>query len=263
MPELPDVETFRRYLNSTGLHQAIAHTHVESVLLEEGVTPQLLQRRLKGAEIMETDRRGKYLFGRLTNENWLILHFGMTGFLRYFRNRGEAPEHTRLLLEFDNGYFLAYDCQRKLGTITVTEDLERFIRKKDLGPDAWGLGYSSFRDALEGRRGMIKSALMNQSVLAGIGNVYSDEILFQARLLPDASVSDLDDDALRRVFDAMTEVLETTVRFQADPERFPDSYLTPRREAGAECPRCDGSIESSTISGRTTYFCAACQAQPN
>lgn len=261
MPELPDVETFRRYLNATSLHQPIEHTHVESDLLGEGVTPQLLQRRLKGAEIAETRRRGKYLFGHLSNENWLVLHFGMTGFLRYFREQGDAPEHTRLLIEFKNGFFLAYDCQRKLGTIAVTDDLDGFIHRKELGPDAWGLDFSEFESALSGHRGMIKSTLMNQSILAGIGNVYSDEILFQARLRPDVSAEDLNRKDLRRLYDAMKDVLDTTVDCQADPERFPDSYLTPRRESGADCPGCDGAVKSVKISGRTSYFCPRCQNQ--
>lgn len=262
MPELPDVETFRRYLNATSLHQQIERTHVDANLLDDCVTPQLLQRRLKGQEISRTDRRGKYLFACLSNDNCLVLHFGMTGFLRYFKDRSDAPGHTRLLVEFDSGYFLAYDCRRKLGTISITEDREEFIRAKDLGPDALGISRSEFEEVLTGHRGAIKSALMNQSILCGIGNVYSDEILFQARLRPDTSVDDLSGKNLERLFDAMRDVLETTIQCQADPGRFPDSYLTPKREAGEPCPGCGGSIEDAKISGRTAYFCPSCQKDP-
>ncbi len=262
MPELPDVETFRRYMDATSLHQRIEHTHVDANLLDDNVTPQLLQRRLKGQEIARTDRRGKYLFGCLSNDSRLVLHFGMTGFLRYFKSRSDAPDHTRLLVEFNNGYFLAYDCRRKLGTISIADDMDEFIRKKDLGPDALDVGRSAFEEALSGHRGAIKSTLMNQSILSGIGNVYSDEILFQARLRPDASVDDLRGNDLDRLFGAMRDVLETAVECQADPGRFPDSYLTPRREPGETCPGCGGSIEDAKISGRTTYFCPSCQKDP-
>lgn len=262
MPELPDVEIFKRYLDSTALHQPIRRTEVREEDLLRGVTPQKLARRLKGARLEAARRHGKFLLVRLDTGSWLVLHFGMTGFLRYFRDGGSdrEPGHVRLLLHLENGWRLAYDCQRKLGEVGLADDADRFVQERGLGPDALEMGREEFLEALEGRRGMVKPTLMNQRILAGVGNVYSDEALFQARIDPRTSVAELDAAARRRLRDALRETLETAIAARVDPERFPDGYLLPRREEGASCPRgCGGRVERIVVSGRGAYRCPGCQ----
>jgi formamidopyrimidine-DNA glycosylase len=107
---------------------------------------------------------------------------------------------------------------------------------------------------------MLKTTLMNQGVMAGIGNVYSDEILYQARLHPRTKVNALEEGDLRRLYDCMQEVLDTAIACRAVPEDFPDSYLTPLRgKAGTQCPGCGGEIERIEVSGRGAYYCPECQ----
>jgi len=126
-----------------------------------------------------TWRHGKYLLIRLDTGKWLSLHFAMTGWLKYFKNLEKRPSHQRLLIDFSAGYHLAYGSQRKLGKVELLEDVERFIEEKGLGPDVlqFSFDFGTFLEGLAGRRSMIKSALMNQHIMAGIGNIYS----FQGR----------------------------------------------------------------------------------
>lgn len=257
MPELPDVEVFKRYLDATALHQTVEEVTVEDPDLLEGVSGDALRRRLRGRELAGTRRHGKYLFAEAAGEGWLVLHFGMTGFLKYFRREDSAPDHPRLLLAFFDGYRLAYDCQRKFGAVGWTGDVDRFVADKGLGPDPLGadFGLAAFRARLDGRRGAIKPTLMNQEVLAGVGNVYSDEILFHAGIHPERKVPDLGEDDVAAIHRALGRVLEEAIRAQVDPHRLPDGYLLPRREEGAGCPRCAGTVRRKKVSGRSAYFC--------
>lgn len=260
MPELPDVEIFRRYVDSTALHQKIERMEVKRQQIL-ATTPQKLGANITGHAFESTRRHGKYLLIRVGNV-WLTLHFGMTGKLHYFKSMQQEPDHDRLLFHFANGYHLAYDCQCLFGEVDVIDDLQQLIQSKELGPDALALSFEDFQSRLDGRRSAIKTALMNQQILAGIGNVYSDEILFQARLHPKTTVNNLNTDWLRNVFDFMQTVLNTAIDSQADPAQFPDSYLIPKREPGASCPGCDGSVQQIEFSGRNAYYCPSCQRKP-
>jgi formamidopyrimidine-DNA glycosylase len=261
MPELPDVETFRRYLASTALHKKIKEVEVNSLAILEDVSASELKKRLQGRQFEDARRHGKYLAAILDNNGCLVMHFGMTGFLKYFKDERKEPPHERLLISFANGYHLAYDCQRKLGHIRLVDDFAHFIEEKALGPDALDpdLGFAAFQKAAVGRQASIKSFLMNQEVLAGIGNVYSDEILFQAKIPPKIRADRLPDKALQRLFSVRKEVLETAIAHQANPDEFPQSYLTRHRGRSGECPKCGTPIEKTQVSGRTAYYCPDCQ----
>lgn len=193
MPELPDVEIFNRYIDSTALHKRITDVTVKDDYVLKNISSDSLKNCLHGQAINSTRRHGKYLFLKLSSSHTLLFHFGMTGFPKYFKNEEEYPDHARLLLAFENGYFLAYDSQRKLGEIRIIEDDRTFIDDLEMGPDALDkdLDLKAFLKLFEGRRGMIKPALMDQEVIAGIGNVYSDEILFQAGIHPKSKVANL------------------------------------------------------------------------
>jgi len=261
MPELPDVETFRRYLTSTVLHKKIKEVKVNSSAILEDVSASELKKRLRGKQFEDARRHGKYLAAILDKDGCLVMHFGMTGLLKYFRDKEKEPSHERLLISFANGYHLAYDCQRKLGHITLVDDFSHFIEEKTLGPDALapGLDLPAFKKAAAGRQASIKSFLMNQDVLAGIGNVYSDGILFRAKIPPKVRADRLPDKALQRLFSARKEVLETAIAHQANPDAFPKSYLTRYRGRNGECPKCSTPIEKTPVSGRTAYYCPNCQ----
>lgn len=265
MPELPDVEVFRQYLDATSLHQEIGEAEVRDRRLLEDVTADALEAALEGSSLEETRRHGKHLFVRPSGGRWLRLHFGMTGELEYRKaSSSRPPEHTALMLRFENGYRLAYVNMRRLGHIGLVEEPDAFIREKGLGPDALDpeLGPDGFRELLQGRRGTIKGALMDQSLLAGVGNVYADEALFRARIHPASTVSELDAGALGRLHGALLGVLRSAIRARVEADRFPDSFLLPDREDGAPCPHCGSPLEKIAVSGRPTYLCPEEQARP-
>ena len=259
MPELPDVEAFRRYVDSTSLHQKIESVEVRNGRILGGVSARTLQSTLKGRTFESTRRHGKNLFVALDGGGWLLMHFGMTGGLKYFKDMDQDPPHDRFLISFDNGYHLAFEDQRMFGKVDLIEDLEDFVRKKKLGPDLLELDSASFRERFEGRKGSVKAALMNQQVVAGVGNIYSDEILFQARLYPGTRIDRLDDAALEKLFEETRRVLKTAIERGADPQELPDHFLLSHRREGEKCPRGNGEIRKIKAAGRTAYFCPACQ----
>ena len=262
MPELPDVEVFKRYLDATALHQEIEGIAVSDERILANASRQSLGRRLKGRTLEETRRHGKHLFARAGggDTGWLRLHFGMSGFLRYFKRDDRRPGHVRFEMAFANGFSLAYDCRRLLGEVGWADSPESFARAAELGPDALNdLDADRLQALLAGRRGMLKAALMDQSLVAGIGNVYSDEILFQARLHPRTPVGDLAKKDFARLFEALQKVLQAAIEAQADPQKLPDGYLIPHRGKEGQCPRCGGALEKIAVSGRKGYVCPSCQ----
>jgi formamidopyrimidine-DNA glycosylase len=261
VPELPDVEVFKQYLNATALHKKIVQTEARSRKVLEEVSIKRLESDLRSRRFVSTHRHGKFLFVRMDDEQWLVLHFGMTGFLKYFKDMDKDSPHDCLLVTFDNGYHLAYDCQRMFGEVHLIDDVDAFIESRDLGIDALDPDFDlqAFKESVSAKRGSIKSALMNQSAVAGIGNVYSDEILFQAGIHPKTTPSRLNEASLKSLFGHMKDVLQTAIHCRADPERFPKSFITPHRGKEGACPRCEGALESETISGRTSYYCPKCQ----
>ena len=263
MPELPDVEIFKQYLNATSLHHKIEAVEARSRGILADLSSAGLKKRLQGHKFKSTCRYGKYLFAALDNKKWLVLHFGMTGFLKYFKKMEEDSPHDRLLISFANGYHLAYDCQRKLGKIYLIEDSRKFVKEKGLGPDALGpnLNFKFFIEALGNRRAAVKSTLMNQKILAGIGNIYSDEILFQAGIYPKTKAGQLDKQSLQTLFKEINKVLSTAIECRADPEKFPASYVIPHRHSNGNCPKCGEKIVRLKISGRSAYYCPQCQSQ--
>lgn len=258
MPELPDVEVARRHLDAIALHRRIACVGSLDPAMVRGVSPARVRGVLAGSTLQRTCRHGKWLFARCGDGPWLVLHFGMTGRLVSLTVRDPAPVHTRLELVFD-GDRLAFDCQRKLGLISLTDDVDRFVAERGLGPDALAVDVDELARVLGRRRGAAKSTLLNQHVLAGLGNVYADEALFHARLHPRASLSALDAAARRSLARRIRHVLVTAIERRADPDRLPRSWLLPRRRAGATCPRCGGTIERTRVGGRSAYYCPRCQ----
>lgn len=259
MPELPDLEVARRYVNATSLHQKITSVEVRDERVLGDVTTHRLRSALRGRGFDSVRRHGKNLFLGLDDGGWLYVHFGMTGSLRYFKDANEDPKHDRFLVSFRNGYHLALDDSRMFGRVDLLKDPDEFVRNKKLGPDPLDTDAASFRERFEGRRGSVKAALMNQQIVAGIGNIYSDEILFQARLHPRTDVARLDGETLEGMHEQTLRVLHAAIERGADPNKLPESFLLPHRREGEECPRGNGGIRKITAAGRTAYYCPACQ----
>jgi formamidopyrimidine-DNA glycosylase len=261
MPELPDVEIYRRYLNATSLHQEITKVEIRTEKILEGISSAKLKRGLRGRAMKATRRWGKYLFAELDSGSYVMMHFGMTGNLSYQKNLEDEPPHGRLLIGFSNGYYLIYISQRLLGKVSLITDVEKFVKDKGLGPDVLDIDYETFGDVLRKGRGSLKTTLMNQKLFAGIGNVYSDEILFRSRLHPKTEVGNLDESDIKKLFRKTKEVMETAIESGVDPGKFPRSYLLPHRNEGEKCPYCKDHVTRMKISGRSAYYCPACQSK--
>jgi formamidopyrimidine-DNA glycosylase len=263
MPELPDVEMFKRYLDATSLHQRVDDVDVRNTYILKDVTARELVRGLKGRRFESSRRHGKHLFVRAVGELWLRLHFGMTGSLQYFKNDEHAPRHARVVFIFANNNRLAFDDQRQFGQISLLKDVDEFLKKRALGPDALDLDLGEFRKIVGKHRGAIKSILLNQRCIAGIGNIYADEILFRTRLHPATEISRLDGKALTKLFRATHYVLEKAIAAKTDVDQMPGSWLLPHRGRVGKCPRCGTELRSARIGGRTAWFCPHCQKRPS
>jgi formamidopyrimidine-DNA glycosylase len=258
MPELPEVETFKRYLDSTSLHQRITDVEVRDAYVLKRVSARGLGRRLKGLRFENSHRHGKHLFVR-TNELWLRLHFGMTGDLHYLKGHEEPPKTVRVLFHFMNNRCLAFDDQRKFGEIELIDDVDKFLETRGIGPDAFHLGLSEYKSIFRTHRGAVKAILLNQKLIAGIGNLYADEILFRACVHPATEVVRLSNKNLNRLFRATRYVLEKAIALKTDFNRLPKSWLLTHRGKRGKCPRCGRALKTATVGGRTSWFCTHCQ----
>jgi formamidopyrimidine-DNA glycosylase len=268
MPELPDVELFKRYLDRTSLRQTIERVQVNDARILGDLPARRLVATLEGNRLEASRRHGKHLLVRLARSGWLTLHFGMTGGLSYFENLAQDPPYDRIRLDFEGGGHLAYTNRRMLGRVGLADDADAFIEAEELGPDALDSAFdeAAFAAALAGRRRDVKSVMMDQALVAGIGNIYADEILFQARLHPKTPVDRLTGSQRRKLFRAVKDVLWTAIECGAGAEqsldRLPKDYLLPQRDRDGRCPRCGGSIATLKSSGRTSYYCPRCQPAP-
>ncbi len=257
MPELPDAEVFRRRMDPDALGRTIDHVRVPDGRLLADVSASTIRRRLRGQSLEATHRHGKYVFAGISGDNgWLMLHFGMTGSLEVLDDGDDEPEHTKLRLDFDDGGMLAFTNQRTFGKIGWVREVEAFVEDNELGPDALDdMELDELRERLVTRRSPIKSVLMDQSVLAGLGNVYVDEILFQTGLHPEARPQRLRDETVSRLHRSMNEVLVKAIEAGADPEAMPAHFLLPHRREGSACPKCGRRLRKQKVGGRATYYC--------
>jgi len=259
MPELPDVEVFRRYFDITSLYQEIAAVEVRESRLCKNIEEKRLNNLLRDREFTGSERHGKHLFTHVSSNGWVMLHFGMTGFLKYYKHSEEEPPHARVIFEFTNGYHLAYDNMRKLGWIDYTDSVDDFVSEQNLGPDALKLSQEEFVALFPEKRSMIKGALMHQQFIAGLGNIYTDEVLFQSGIHPRVPVNDLTDSDLENMFDTMQDIMDTAIHCKVEVSKFPPDYLIHVRDEGSECPRCGNPIQKIKVASRSTYYCEHCQ----
>jgi len=258
MPELPEVETFKRYIERTSLGRRVVKAEVKNAVVVRGADASAIVAAVEGSELRSALRHGKQLFLELSRGGWLTWHFGMTGEPVFFERPEDEPRFDRFLLTFEQG-FLAFNDPRMLGRIGLVSSPNELIERKRLGPDALSITEADFVRAFSAARGSTKAALMDQHRLAGVGNIYADEVLFQCRLDPRAEVRSLSDAELRCMHRTMRRVLRKSIEVGTDFDRLPRTYLLHYRRRGAPCPKCGGTMETVTVGGRTSYFCPACQ----
>jgi formamidopyrimidine-DNA glycosylase len=253
MPELPDVEGFRRFLARHAEGRRIERVEVLDRELVRNRTPQTFRNALRGARFAEPGRHGKWLIAP-AGEVELLVHFGMTGKLSFSSDGAERDRHDRLIFVCDGGE-LRYNNMRRFGGVWLARDeTERNAVTGPLGPDAAGLDAGAVTRLLERRRGGIKAALMDQRLLSGIGNLLSDEVLWRARIHPATPVSRLSPAARRRVGEAVRDAISESIRYGRVPHGA--RWLTRvRGDRDPRCPRCGTRLERTTVAGRTACWC--------
>ncbi len=274
MPELPEVETYRRFLTELALEIPIADVRVLDAHVLTVPAPTL-RAALIGQRITATRRVGKNLFLLLSAPpgTALTLHFGMTGDVAAYRDDVDRPRFVRVELVLTGGLRVGFVDPRKFGRVGLTADVAGFLKTKQIGPDALDdLTLQHLITALARRpRALLKTALLDQRLCAGLGNWIVDEVLFQARLHPARRNASLTPAEGARLYDAIGDVLRTAVRAEARYRDFPVDFLIHAREwedapVGAStthCPRHPAErIQKHYVGGRATYWCARCQPAP-
>lgn len=191
----------------------------------------------------------------------LILHFGMGGDLGYYKLPGERPDYTRIEFILANGWRLAFTCPRKICRVMLVDETAHVPALREMGPEPLSVGFSlAFLERLieERPRRQIKPLLLDQKMIAGVGNIYADEILFEAGVRPDRRGLSLNEDEIKRIHRATRRVLRRSIRTSGDDD-FPSEFLVSREARGALCRVCYQPIEKKRIGGRTAHFCSHCQ----
>ena len=259
MPELPDVEGFRRELTRTLPGRRVRHVDVRDAGVLRNTTAQTLGRSLGGHRFGTPRRHGKWLL-LPTDGPTLLVHSGMTGHPYYARGGADEEGQERIVVTLDRGE-LRYADLRKLRGVWLADDDEAAAKVMgEQGPDALDIDLRAFRGALSGRRGRLKATLMDQSVIAGLGNLLTDEICWQARLHPARPVPRLDADEIRRLHATMRRVLRTAVRHGRVPG-LPRWLTGVRDDPDPSCPRCGSRLARGRAGGRTSLWCPRCQPE--
>lgn len=245
------------YVDSTSLHKKIVNVELGADKIFQSPKKKFRETLLQN-EFSETHQIGKYLLIGLKQKGMLVIHFGMTGKMDYF-NHDEIHKHAQLTLSFEDGSKLSFICPRKFGKLFLTDGLEQFRKQQKLGPHATDITEQDFINLFEKKKGVIKSALMDQSFIAGLGNLYVDEMLFQSGIHPKSKAENLSKKELSLMYEKMVEILDRVTKSKTEGIKIPDSYLRPHRNEGEDCPNGKGKIEMIKVGGRSTYFCASCQ----
>jgi formamidopyrimidine-DNA glycosylase len=254
VPELPDVEAHRRTVAAHAQGQAVRRTEVHDPALLAGTSPQGLGRSLRGRVIGSPCRRGKWLLLPTEQDGpTLVFHFRMTGELVWLSD-GQTSAEDAVALHLEDGT-LSYRSRRRLGGVTylrVGQDPEEVTGP--LGPDADELDREQLAEVLAGRRGGLKSTLMDQRRVGGLGNELVDEILWRSYLHPRRAAAELDDDELDELHRQLRMVVRRSVRAGHVPSG--PTWLNGQRSSEERtCPRCGGPLERAQVAGRTTFWC--------
>lgn len=272
MPELPEVETIKNDLRPVLAGHTIVGATVDWDGCIDRPSVEELGRQIAGRRIEDVQRRGKFLILALSGGKALLVHLRMTGRLLVEKAAAPRQVHTRLSLALDNGYELRFVNMRKFGRVYLVDDPQEVLA--GLGPEPLDedFGTDDFCALCSSRRGMIKPLLLNQRFIAGLGNIYVDEALFQARLHPRRKANTLTKQELTQLRHSIRTVLRQAIEdggTSLTDYRRPDGgegthqeQLLVFRRAEEPCPRCGTKIERIVVGGRGTFICPRCQEAP-
>jgi len=276
LPELPEVETIRRGLEREVVGKRVKTVQVTGTRTIRRQTKKVFISKLEGAKINGVERRGKYLLLKLDTGDILVIHLRMSGQLLRAQAKDAVVKHTHMVMTFTQGGQLRFVDPRTFGELFVTtpDELTSDVTElADLGmdpvdePQSW----VKFREQLLSRTTKLKPLLMDQSFLAGVGNIYSDEILWEAGLRHDRTPQSLSTMEIRRLYRAIVEVLHEAVKHRGSTlsdEQYVDLHGKPGEfqllhqayaREGEACRRCRSPIVREKVGQRSTFYCPNCQ----
>ncbi len=273
MPELPEVETVCRQLEPELEGRRIERLEVYDPRWCRPTAPAELEAAVAGRTIEGLGRRGKYLLLGLDDGRTLVMHLRMTGNLVLVEGE-DRLDHVRARFTLDDGRELWFTDPRRFGEALLLDDVAldaHFAPRLGVEPLSGEFTAELLGEIAAGRRAPLKSFLLDQKGIAGIGNIYADEALFRARLHPLSPAESMKPEHLEALRDGVVAALEAGIDGggasiddyrdgRGEKGRMQDEFLVHTRE-GEPCPRCDGTVERIVVSGRSTYFCLGCQVK--
>jgi len=267
MPALPEVETIKNELAPWVVGQSFTQVAILDTELVCGGSAEEVRRGLLGQKVESLERRGKYLIFHLSNGQSLIIHLRMTGVL--LLNPKGVDCYDRAVFHLSNGHCLVLSDRRRLGLIWLVDDADAVVGK--LGPEPFDESFTpgTLGQRLSRHHIPVKAALLDQSIVAGIGNMYADEALFAARIHPLRKADALSPAEVQTLHHCIRRVLQTAISSKGASV---DTYVRPEGELGTAhfdfkvahrggepCPVCGSTIERVLVQNRGTYFCPRCQ----
>jgi len=274
MPELPEVETFRRHLlqGDMGSPSILGKKIKDAELLWDRTlafpTPEEFTTRIKGQYITGVGRRGKNLLIVLSRDT-LIIHLRMSGELIVEEKSAAQGKYYRLIVNFSDKYRLAFNNIRKFGRVWLTDHPEDYLAH--LGPEPLSDEFTPelFHQLLQSRSKQLKSFLLDQEMIAGLGNIYTDEALHRAKLHPTIKTDHLDEEEVLRLWGSIRDILNEGIQNQGSSIDWVyrggdyQKYLSVYNLEGEPCKNCETPIKRMKIAQRSTYYCPNCQQPSN
>ncbi|MBC7331121.1 MAG: DNA-formamidopyrimidine glycosylase [Synergistetes bacterium] len=267
MPELPEVEVLRRKLKRLLEGSKIEEVKIYDDSRLKGVRAELIV----GDTVLDVGRRGKHLYLELSSGSKLVFHLRLKGKLVYGLDSGDL-KNPWIEIKFDTGNSLFFGDPRRMATLDLVKDLNEIKAIANMGPEPLSEDFSFdfFKEGLSKSSKTVKAILMDQSFIAGIGNVYADEILFRAGIHPERKAKTLSPSELERLYLSVKDVLKEALNHKGMSEYtslFPDDeevggfdkFIKVHGRQGEPCPRCGAKIVRIEVGGRGTYFCPNCQ----
>ena len=238
-------------------------------------SPDEFKEKMSGARLTGFDRRGKYLIFYLSIDETLIIHLRMTGKLIFHKKDAAIEKHDRVVFYFANGLQLHFNDTRKFGRFYLTSDPNDRLGKLGPEPLTEDFKLSRFREKLNSRSRMIKSLLLDQSFVAGLGNIYVDEALWEAGIHPEQSAELISEEKQNKLYQAIKNVLKRAIKnkgtslgsglgnyARTDKQRGDNrKALQVYQRAGKACPRCGRKIKKIKVAQRSSHYCSNCQRQ--
>lgn len=272
MPELPEVEAYRTYIEDTSLRQKIVDVTCKDAKLVHQISVTQFKKALIGHMFTKAERWGKYAILEVSGSHKkLVMHFGMNGSVTYAPDATKPARYAKVTFTFANGAQLYWIDIRKFGGVWLVDSLDEIKSLSTLGPDVTTLIFAQFKTiANKSARMNIKAFLLSQTKFAGIGNEYADEILFQCSFNPYVTLQELTPVQLKKLYTMMQKIIKLAIKVRVaqirckkegdtslcDAGHFGAQYLQAHRHKDKKCPKnSKHTLKKVTIAGRSTYYC--------